>query len=78
MEGDHIGMVYNLVLPHSNLVTQLQMTRTEEIALLEDSSIYIVRVVMGRGVGEEDGGKKRHPACDEELINLYYHGFNYM
>ena len=26
---------------------------------------------MGRGVGEEDGGKKRHPACDEELINLY-------
>ena len=39
MEGDHIGMVYNLVLPYSNLVIQLQMTRTEEVALLEDSSV---------------------------------------
>ena len=62
LRGEHI--VY------SNLVVQLQMTRTEETALLEDSSSE-----SGHGEGsgeeeEEDGGKTRHPACDETLINL--------
>ena len=46
------------------------MTRTEETALLEGSSSESGHGEESGEEEEEDRGKKRHPACDEELINL--------